>query len=75
MHVMVMIMIMIAMIMMAMIMVTMIMMTMMMMTTMIMTMMMMMMAGKRMHVMATRAPFAPAAPWQEMDEILCWTQQ
>ena len=64
-------MIMIAMIMIAMIMVTMIMMTTMMMTT----TMMMVLAGKRMHVMATRAPFAPAAPWQEMDEILCWTQQ
>ena len=43
--------------------------------TMMRAMMMTMMAGKRMHVMATRAPFAPAAPKQEMDEILCWTQQ
>ena len=43
--------------------------------TMPLTMMMMSRAG-RMHVMATRAPFAPpAAPKQEMDEILCWSQQ
>ena len=42
--------------------------------TMVVTMMMMARA-KRMHVMATRAPFAPAAPKQEMDEILCWTRQ
>ena len=50
-----------------------IMMAMIMTTTMM--MMMMMMAGKRMHVLATRAPFAPGAPLQEMDEILCSTQQ
>ena len=48
---------------------------MMMRAMMMMTMMAGSSGGKRMHVMATRAPFAPAAPKQEMDEILCWTQQ
>ena len=75
-HVMAMMMVMMMMkLMMAMIMKAMkiIMMAMIMTTTMM--MMMMMMAGSRMHVLATRAPFAPGAPLQEMDEILCSTQQ